>query len=613
MEIQPQGNIILYSGIPLDNTFDHTIYFRTRADQEYYFNSISGDYKVVFQNQYYSRKGRGVLRIEKNVEYLFNYNYMRFQNNGYFPQVEPPEIQRTAKWFYCFITAVEYVNDAVTDVFFEIDPIQTWLFDCELEDCFVEREHSETDEIGENTVPEPVDVGEYAVQHTDILRYTVQDGQAPPTTIPLLSGKYSVVIAAPWKITRMPYPGHHVTEFDDAGANFYGNQFSGLYYTAFDLSSTETDPESGLTPAEQLVYVLTWGDSTLQQRLEEIVAIYIVPTSLVTTPSTTPSAGVRIQLANIQKYTNWQYYNGTSLQQPKNKKLYAAPYNVLHMVSSDGDYIDYQYERFAGNVCNFQLQGVMGCPPQIQLVPMDYKKPANESATDLLNFNETLILNNFGLCPWVTDTFRAWLAQNSSRLITKTVTGIASAASGLVAGANLTSLASGAATAFARGSLSKQANQTKEQSIIGLADNIMGSLSEIHSASKMPDATHGVSQGFIGASNGELGYRFYALRIKDEYAVLVDDFFNRFGYATKRTKKPNISARPYWNYIQTKGCTITGKVPAEAASAICNIFNNGVTFWRYERNRELKVGDYTTQDNSPDVQQNNQQVVTNNG
>ena len=82
--------------------------------------------------------------------------------------------------------------------------------------------------------------------------------------------------------------------------------------------------------------------------------------------------------------------------------------------------------------------------------------------------------------------------------------------------------------------------------------------------------------------------------VNNQYARMIDDFFDKYGYAVDNVKVPNISARPHWNYVKTHDCTITGSVPADDMKKICNIFNSGITFWK----NGSEVGNYSL-DNSP--------------
>ena len=93
------------------------------------------------------------------------------------------------------------------------------------------------------------------------------------------------------------------------------------------------------------------------------------------------------------------------------------------------------------------------------------------------------------------------------------------------------------------------------------------------------------------------------------YAKMIDEYFSMFGYATNRVGKPNITSRPYWNYVKTSNCHITGKVDssggqitytrgmdAETKEKICSIYDEGITFWHYRQ--DMDVGNYS-KDNRP--------------
>lgn len=144
MEIAPNSTVKLLSNVPLDNTYSDTIYFDTAANQQTYFNSKA---KRTFSNQSYVRKAAGVVRLDCVADYLYDVNYLMFQNTAY-----------GNKWFYGFITDVVYVNDNRTDVYFELDVLQSWLFEMQLEYCFVEREHVTDDIVGAHLQPEPVNI-----------------------------------------------------------------------------------------------------------------------------------------------------------------------------------------------------------------------------------------------------------------------------------------------------------------------------------------------------------------------------------------------------------------------------------------------------------------------
>ena len=84
------------------------------------------------------------------------------------------------------------------------------------------------------------------------------------------------------------------------------------------------------------------------------------------------------------------------------------------------------------------------------------------------------------------------------------------------------------------------------------------------------------------------------MQISAEYAKIIDDYFDMFGYAKKKKKIPNTSIRPHWNYVKTNGCVLSGNSPADDVRKICGIYDNGITFWK----NASEIGNYSL-DNRP--------------
>ncbi|MFQ9808239.1 MAG: hypothetical protein ACLRYB_00070 [Segatella copri] len=147
MYIAPNTNIRVLKNVPLDNTYRNTIYFENATNQLNYFLSKQ---KYAFNNQTYQRVNNGVMTLNRSADDLYDCNYLMFQNPSY-----------GNKWFYAFILSVEYIGNTTAEVRFEIDIMQTWHFDYTVNMSFVEREMSITDKVGDNLVPENLELGEY--------------------------------------------------------------------------------------------------------------------------------------------------------------------------------------------------------------------------------------------------------------------------------------------------------------------------------------------------------------------------------------------------------------------------------------------------------------------
>lgn len=152
MNIEPNTTIYLMRGVPLDAGYTDTIYFATAEKQKEYFDTFITA-ALTFVNQTYQRVSVNRCRLQVSADSIYNVNYMAFQNTAY-----------GTKWFYAFVTNVEYINNAVSEITYVLDVMQTYAFDYVLKQSFVDREHSATDVAGDNILAEPFDVGDYVVE-----------------------------------------------------------------------------------------------------------------------------------------------------------------------------------------------------------------------------------------------------------------------------------------------------------------------------------------------------------------------------------------------------------------------------------------------------------------
>ena len=96
MVIEPNTTIRVLHDVPLDNTYNDTIYFSSLSAQLSFFNS-----KTKFSlNDYTYQRNDEALMIGINSEKLYDCNYIMYQNTAF-----------GNKWFYAFITSVTYVNN----------------------------------------------------------------------------------------------------------------------------------------------------------------------------------------------------------------------------------------------------------------------------------------------------------------------------------------------------------------------------------------------------------------------------------------------------------------------------------------------------------------------
>lgn len=507
MYIEPGTNIRLLKDVPLDTTYDHTIYFSSSSAQSNYFIDLQ---KYNLTNYTYQRVKKGVARVGIKADNLYDCNYMMFQNKSY-----------GNKWFYAFITAIEFVNNECSEVYFELDVMQTWFFDYEPDYCFVEREHSVTDNIGGNIVPENLECGEY-----------VFNGYG--------------------KITTALDPLCVIIMVSDTSENPDGTLYDGIYGGCTLFAYNTDDADSIKAKLEEY-----------NQKPDAIVGMYMCP--VIATGTAIPTGGTKL-IYSSSSYTINVTQNKVTPDlfldgyKPNNKKLYTYPYNFLQ-VNSGKNSATYRYEFFSDLTPTLKIDVPLTMPIQIALRPKNYK-----GSSGLTLNSETIVLDDYPMCSWNTDAFRAWLAQNSIPIgTTATATGIATIAG--LSGVAIPPLG------IAMG--------------IPAITNI---LSQGYQASISADITKGnINSGNIDVASGNKTFFGGRCSISNQYARMIDEYFTMYGYATKRCKKPNRNSRPHWNYVKTINCTITGSVPADDLKKICDVYNNGITFWK----NGSEVGNYS--------------------
>lgn len=348
--VVPGGTIRICHNVPLDNTYKNTILFESTTEQFSYFVSKA---KHTLDNYTYMRVNES-LRVEIPAESLYDCNYLVFRNNTF-----------GTKYFYAFITDVTYINNETSEIKYEIDVMQTWHFEYELEQCYVERQHSVTDEIGDNTLDEPVEIGEYL--------YNANFAQQ----VPRVDELYYVVFATSAAPEGNPYT-----------PTKRGNNVSCLGFDSF----LPTDSQG----------IYNFINSYQQKaRVDDIVCCFLAPKSYIDGDS---QGTIEYPFDLDKKVEKIDGYT------PKNKKLFTYPYNFIRAISATGDAIDYHYELFSSIKCGFDSAfEYISCDPCIVIWPKQYK--SNDKC-----FAERLTLKGFPQVPYSTDTFKIWLAQNASSL-----------------------------------------------------------------------------------------------------------------------------------------------------------------------------------------------------
>lgn len=527
--IAPNSIIALLRDIPIDQAQEHTLWFANAEDQANYFYNKQA---ITLTQQYYVRQGRGVIKVEASADTIYDCNYMMYKNVSF-----------GNKWFYAFITSIEYTNNNTATITFIIDQMQTWFFEMQLGQSFVEREHSATDVPGENLVPEDLETGDFIYTNMDI---------------PSILQGYMIVIAATIKLNTAG------TDFENAEGESVSGMYCGLHYEAFNYDA------QGIAAANNWLKL-----ATDKGKSDSIVSVFLAPPILLTVGENPYSVYYTYphRPLSINGYT------------PRNNKLLTAPY-VCMFVKTPTNAAEYAWEYFLNpNSTIFRIMCSLSTSPSAILVPQNYKTSAIVGETAANNYSETLTLNGYPQCAYNIDSYKAWLAQNGASLIVNGVTAVAGLGLGI------------AQTAVSGGLNMLVQNPSEAGGIVSSLSQIGGMVAQVHEHKILPPHAMGNADGNASLVHGLMNFIFYTKSIRIEYAQIIDQFFDKYGYAMHRVKIPNIHVRERWTYTKTVDCIIHGNLPTEAITEIQNIFNHGVTFWSDVNN----VGNYSLRNNPLEV------------
>ena len=368
----------------LEKDYAHTMYFATAAAQQTYFQKRVQS-ALTFTNFSYQRKDH-IIRIPAHVDQLFaaKVNYCMYQNTEY-----------SNKWFYAFVTDMKYVDDGRTDVYIKTDCIQTWMFDITVKHSFVEREHATTDKIGEHTIEEGLELGDY------VCNSLTKDSK-------LETCQY-VLMVTDWGNDNKPL-----------AVNMGGIFYAGGAYICDDMGAVVS-----------IVQMLSNAGKS-----DAVIAVYMCPKSIVNhTGDTMQYTGLADPVSYDVGVTAPNNVNGYT---PKNNKLLTYPYVYLLNSNNAGTANVLKYEYFANrdNV-KFNISGVPVVGGSIKCCPANYKGVA-------VNQEEGIMCGKFPTLSWSADLFTNWLTQNSVNI----ALGIGAGAAQIVGGIATIAATSGAGAAI---------------------------------------------------------------------------------------------------------------------------------------------------------------------
>ncbi len=568
VQTTPNTNIFLLKNIKLDNRYLHTIYFADTSAQYSYFSAADKRLRTLTAGSY-QRVNNSTVRVEWNAEELTSCSYLMFSN---------PTRGGTDKWYYAFVTEVEYINEHCTHIHFQIDVMQTYFVGASLSKCFVERMHVSDDTRYLNLENEPIGSNVWDCEELDI-------GEAKDwLRIP------AVVIAT----TDTPFSGRYYSQGMFSGVNYKYMKCESVGEAeniAHYIESCLAEDAWGV-PVEVETDLETGEETATYKKKAEVLALYTFPFNYVQ--------------ADTEKritFTDPFAYQSVTMN---NNKMYTSPFYYYLLTDGDGSTLIMKPEYFSGDggdvsgTHNIMTFGTPHGGGEVVCYPEDYNGQQE-------NLDAKIVINNFPQNICAGDSYKAWLAAGGSYKARLSFDYNHANVMMNAAGAMNSAIQSTVSFGQAAASGEKTFGSTLAGAIAKAGGNFLTSAKQLSVADEMDETlrtkyqyefndAHYEPNYTVGSSapSAMIGYRrkefrMYLVHVRKDEAVRLDDFLSVYGYAINAVVTPEYHSRSVWNFLQTKGATVTGDMPSSARAAIGAILDGGITFWMNGDN----VGNYS--------------------
>ena len=595
----------LLRGVSLSNEYKHTIDFDTLEAQTTYFSNLSylssdkfmqiKDTTASIFKTFLIQQTASVLRCEIPIDEARKCNYLMFKNDD------------DDKWYYGFLKQSYYLNEATTIIEYEIDVMQTFLFDFNIKTAFVEREHQDrweriaTNVYGAlyNIQPENINLGtDYKItKYTRICDY---------------DGNQISLVWACFLFTQNDLGGTYSLGTLARVNKFMSNSSLFACFVPIIL---------GVSNEQPYTHNVIFGTSTLTRAndfLEYFATCpYLVSCEILpylpntndfeieydTDTNTFTIDTSDYNVVNVGSFNYLQYINNDTITKARylvtmddyyqskvinistndlanidyEPKLHTYPYSYV-MLQSNNATLDIKYEDLTRGYGYRSIMGKMSYYGYVvnQMYVDNYMG-------DTSNLYNTLIDKSINELPIKTDAYIQYLytqhAQAQNQMAMGLIKGGSQLGIGLLASAMGTF---GGATG----------NPFLVASGIGMvASGVPTTVDAVSSKLAKEDDLRTTPQelqkygndGTFGLLSKSVIPTLFYLQVKDEYRNIAYNYFRCYGYRSNRhafsQNDLGLKSRYYYNYIKLADCDLELGYNKDYHDKIVQVLKSGITFW----------------------------------
>lgn len=607
---EPRGAIYLIERAPIDITYSHTIDFKSPEEQLAFWGSLV---KRELREYQYIRRERRFIQIDTSYESLDGINYLYFRS------------RENSKYYFAFVTEREYISDNVTRIFFEIDVLQTFMFDYKFKPSYIAQAHVDRWNADHSPKYSRTDEGlAYGSEYVTEVAYKMK------TTSDIKHGFYLLYT------TQIPSDSELV-ETGDLSENtiISGNP---IPYNIFLIPDSQNNKVFGVNSqfvlpsnmhevqrfmmnssfgeyVKQIVYVpylpFKYSIKNSQNDLVEYLLDFDFEYSMVVLKSGLHMAGLihikRVtEDAIIKDYASLDLFEGVEEKLPTSaewdaikakpltterdrrfeSKLLTFPYRYNIFTDWVGAPALIKNEYLFADKIN--IKGSIGfgfnCPRRFWIENYRADPEGREASISQLIPLEQ---------PIISDAYYTYLLQNKNQISANLTNAKISAISSTIGGAGV------GAVAGAQGGLAGAVGGAvlgAAKSGVDAALNIQGMIRSENAKQSdiknMPDTIANSNDCTLAIADDCLYLTFYRKAISCEFEEQLAQYWAMYGYIVKRVEIPDLRSRMRYNFIKTIGANIEGEIESSFLAAIKRIYDNGLTIWHYSE-KDFHPLDYT--------------------
>lgn len=607
----PSGVIYLIKNAVVDRTYQHTIDFKDASEQIAYWRSLA---KYSLYEYSYFRKQREFIKVDKSLEDLDDVNYIVFRSKD------------GSRLYYAFVTDKEYITESASYIYYQLDVLQTYLFDYKINPSYIIQEHTDRWRADLSPIYSRTEEDlEYGSEYTVESAYKVKQPTEGVKWFIIIATKPtdlidSGAVVEATKVNKAPTPfvyylvpfveegGYfgvdlfgtggtiHVTDLKDVFTFMLNSAFgqyvkqivylpycpivmsideseSDGYYKTFTVHNSDivgqtlkSDKDAEETRSIQMA-VLRSIDTDIDFKL---------PRTLATMKTLEGLEGA------VPPSELWESIKANPSTTERDKrfesKLLTYPYRYNLLTDWRNQPIVIKNEYIGTENINLKLAMSISFNTPARYYIEGYKKDKEGRGSSL---SQELPLTQ----PVLSDAYYSYMLQNQNQIKQNVTNAIVAGITNIVTG-GITGALGGGGTAF-MGSGLQAVN-----SGVSIYTQIASENAKQKDIKNYPDTVITSDDCSLAILDDNMYVTFYRYKICCEFEEQLAQYFHMYGYKCKRVKVPNLRSRKRFNYIRTIGANISGAINQHELSTIRAIFDNGITFWHYD-SQNFKPLDYS--------------------